>query len=308
MEKYLQQLVGDLLEAQRPEKDWDESEQSFEEYLEEVKSYQEYEESSSDPTFGQVCGIDKGVFPSSEKLEAHQIDRLIIAIQELMMSWNLRLDLPGFLSPERVYFFHLEMFDIQTQIVNSGIVEISFCEEDFNLCPFNQKYCECQKSWEEHEAKERKYDEQIQIFIEGLDKKLSLSNDKMKVIISNEKGIIIESQSVSTLAEWFDISMADFPKSFQLWEKRANQISEIIMRLLPPKDVMIPILNTLEWESRFNSLKKYLENKVWFDGTNTLYFLPISEEEKSKYKSPLDNLMDLDNRDIDLEDDTELPF
>jgi len=308
MKKYLTQLHADLRTAHRSEKNWDEypkESQTIEEHFEEVEAFLNWEEEKHiGPTFGEVCGIDKKAFPPISKLQSKEIETLSKAIKELLWTWNITLDLPDTLPKEQVYFFRVEVFDMQVMIVDSGMVGVSFCEDDFNLCVFDANHCDCKKRWEEMEEEDRIYDKKVQTFTEELDAKLSSLTAKTKFSIVNKHMEILETKllPIQTLAEWFDISMEEFPDIFPLWEKRANHISEIIMRLWHPEDEMIFILQSLEWEKRFTALKNYMESKVWFDGLDTLYFLPVTEKEKSKYKSPLD-FLNLEN-----DGENDLPF
>ncbi|HFC01137.1 MAG TPA: hypothetical protein ENJ53_10065 [Phaeodactylibacter sp.] len=290
MQKYLNQLLQDLLAAHRCETEI--RPQTFEEHIQEVERFLEGEDETLGPIFGEVCGIDKEQFPPASRLNPEQIESLSNAIKKLFWTWNIALDLPDTLPLEQVYFFQVEVFDMQVMIVDSGTIHVGFCEDDFNFCVFGEAHCTCKQQWEEWEEEDRIYDAYIQQFTEDLDKKISPSAEKMKVFFSDDEVEITESeqQPIQTLAEWLDIEMEDFPDSFPLWEKRADRISEIIMRLWHPKDEMITILNALEWDKRFIALKDYLKSKVWFDGIATVYFLPLSEEEKSKYRSPLDSL------------------
>jgi len=314
MKKYLTQLLTDLHLAHRPKKNWDEElsePEAIEKHFEEVEAFLNWEEEApTAPTFGEVCGIDKRAFPPIAKLKAKQIETLIKAIKKLFWSWHIGLDLPGTLPMEQVYFFHVEVFDMQVMIVDSGMVGVDFCESDFNLCVYGEAHCDCKKYWEDMEEKDRIYDEKVQLFIEELAAKLNAPARKVKFSIGDDHIEILPTKllPIKTLAEWFNISMEDFPETFPLWEKRADTISEIIMTLWHPEDEMIPLLYSLKWDKRFTILKNYMENKVWFDGVDTLHFLPISEEEKSTYTSPLD-FLNLDNlEDFENDEEEDLPF
>ena len=314
MKKYLTQLLTDLHLAHRPKNIWDEElsePETIEKHFEEVEAFLNWEEeASATPAFGEVCGIDKGAFPSSTKLNAKQTETLVKAIKELFWSWHIRLDLPETLPMKEVYFFHVEVFDMKVMIVDAGTMNVDFCECDFNHCVYGEAHCDCKKHWEDMEDKDRIYDERVQEFIQELTTKLNVPARKVKFSIGDDHIEILPTKllPIQTLAEWFDISMEDFPETFPLWEKRADTISEIIMSLWHPEDEMIPLLYSLKWDKRFTILKNYMENKVWFDGKDTLHFLPITEEEKSQYKSPLD-FLDLENDgDLADEDDEDLPF
>ena len=309
MQKYINQLLQDLLAAQRPQPDWKDEPQTFEEYIEEVERFLEGGDETVEPSFGEVCGIDTEQFPPASRLNAEQTESLSNAIKELLWTWNIILELPDTLPVEQVYFFQIEVFDMKIVIANSGRVHIDFCEDDFNLCAFGEDHCTCKKEWEKEDQADRTL---VQQFTNDLDEKLSPTAPKMKIFFSTDEIEIIETKllPIRTLAEWFDISMEDFPSYFLLRKKQADRISEIIMRLLPPKDEMIIVLKSLDWEERVAALKRHLESKVWFDGMDTLYFVPLSEEEKSNFRSPLDSL-DFDENldfDFDLDPDSDLPF
>ena len=314
MKKYLTQLLIDLHLAHRPENNLDEAlsePQAFEKHIEEVEAFLNWEEEApSASTFGEVCGIDKGAFPLSTKLNAKQTETLVKAIKELFWSWHIGLDLPVTLPMEQVYFFHVEVFDMKVMIVDEGTMNVDFCESDFNHCVYGEAHCDCKKHWEDMEEKDQIYDEKVQEFIQELTTKLNVPARKVKFSIGNEQIEILPTKllPIQTLAEWFNISIEDFPDTFPLWEKRADIISEIIMTLWHPEDEMITIVQSLDWDKRYTVLKNYMENKVWFDGVDTLHFLPITEEEKSTYKSPLDflNLENLEDLENDEEEDLPL--
>lgn len=320
MKKYLTQLLTDLHLAHRTKEDWEEESaeaQTIEKHFEDIEAFfKEEEEEPVGSTFGGVCGIDKEAFPPAAKLKSKQLKTLSEAIDELFWTWNISMDLPDSLPLEQVYFFQVEVFDMQLITFDHGMIEINFCEDDFNLCVFGEDHCDCKKWWEEMEEENQVYDKKVQEFIQDLGAKLSSSAAKVNFSTTDHHVEILATKvlPIKTLAEWFDISMDDFPDVYSIWEKRANHISELIMGLFPPEDKIIPILQSMKWDKRFTALKRHLESKVWFDGIVTVYFLPLTEEEKAQMKSPLDFLMlddlNLDDLDLDSEDfeDEDLPF
>jgi hypothetical protein len=315
MKKYLTQLLADLHTAHRPKQNWDEDpeeRQTIEKHFEEVEEFLNWdEENPVGPTFSEACGIDKEAFPPVTKLQPKQIKTLSKAINKLLWTWNISVDLPDSLPLEQAYFFQTEVFDMQVMIVDFGMVGLSFCEDDFNLCTFGEVYCDCKKRWEEMEEEEQIYDKKVQAFIQNLGTKLSSLAAEVKFSTNDSHVEILATKllPIQTLAEWFDISMEDFPDTFSIWEKRANHISELIMRLLKTEDDMVFILQSAEWDKRFIALKNHMKSKVWFDGMETLYFLPVSEEENAQFKNPLD-FLNFDNLDLESEDfgDDDLPF
>ena len=71
MKKYLNQLLTDLHLAHRPKKSWNEEleeSQIIEKVIEDVEEFLNWEEEESvNPTFGEICGIDKEAFPPTAK-------------------------------------------------------------------------------------------------------------------------------------------------------------------------------------------------------------------------------------------------
>ena len=93
-------------------------------------------------TFGEICGLTKEQFPPPEQLSKRQTREVIKAFHQLLRSWNMGVDFPKKLPPEKVYKFLVSVLDEKTHILKNGFAYFEFCTCHPDSCPF-EEYCTC---------------------------------------------------------------------------------------------------------------------------------------------------------------------
>ncbi|MEO8150790.1 MAG: hypothetical protein ABI723_24370 [Bacteroidia bacterium] len=143
MQSYINYLLEDIANAQRPEHDESDvstpKEETFEDYIAEVERWLEHEPVH---TFSYYCGLQKEQFPPAEQLNKKQLNQIIRAFNQLLFSWNLGTAIPEKIPPAKYYSLLISVLDEKTEIVNSGFMTFEFCNYDPPSCPF-QEYCDC---------------------------------------------------------------------------------------------------------------------------------------------------------------------
>ncbi len=151
MQKYINQLLADIINAQRPEQPIPETnpvpvsdEEKMRQHFEEVEHWLEH-----DPmhTFSYYCGLEKEIFPPAEKLTEKQLLEINEAYRHLLFSWNLDADIPQELPATMKYKLLISTLDKKTDIVNDGFITFEFCQYHPPSCPY-EAYCTC-KDFEE---------------------------------------------------------------------------------------------------------------------------------------------------------------
>lgn len=145
MHPYLPHLLSDIAAAYRSEIPLvKEQPKSFEEEMEEVERWVEGEEPAH--TFGYYCNLETINFPPAEQLTDKEIKQIITAFVQMMFSWNLGIDLPESLPLPIAYKMTVDMLEMKTEIVNSGMMSFDFCTGYAPDCIFKE-HCPCLKFW-----------------------------------------------------------------------------------------------------------------------------------------------------------------
>lgn len=143
MQKYIDQLLEDILAAHRPEGAEPSQNETFsmEKHFEEVERWLE-----NDPehTFTYYCGLQPEQFPPAERLTDEQLDAVYKAYGQLLFSWNLDADIPESLPLRKAYPLLIGTLQHKVDIVNDGFMTIEFCTYDPPSCPF-EKGCRCKE-------------------------------------------------------------------------------------------------------------------------------------------------------------------
>ena len=144
MQSYINYLLQDLEAAQRikvprpsPE---EQGEDWFEAHIAEI--YRFLHSGEPEHNFGYYCGLETAQFPPAEKLNLEQLSQVISAFNLLLLSWNLRTDIPDKVPLAMTYQFLVDTLEIKTQIVNGGIITLEFCSYEPASCPFGE-HCRC---------------------------------------------------------------------------------------------------------------------------------------------------------------------
>ena len=148
MQKYIDQLLEDMVAAQRPEENSLPVNEPFsiEQHFEEVERWLEGEEPEHD--FSYYCGLQAEQFPPAEQLTNKQLKTLYKAFGQLLFSWNLGADIPKTVPLRRAYAFLISTLKHKVEMVKDGAITIEFCTCDPPSCPF-EEYCTCRQYYEE---------------------------------------------------------------------------------------------------------------------------------------------------------------
>jgi hypothetical protein len=151
MQKYINHLLADIINAQRPDQPIPETnpvsfsdEEKMMQHFEEVERWLE-----NDPvhTFSYYCGLEKVIFPPPDKLTDEQVLQINKAFRHLLFTWNLDADIPKKFPARMKYKLLVSTLDKKTDIVNDGFITFEFCQYDPLSCPF-EAHCPC-KNFEE---------------------------------------------------------------------------------------------------------------------------------------------------------------
>lgn len=144
MQAYVNHLLQDIIDAKRAEIDFTkndkEAPQTLEEEFEEMERWLEGEEPAH--TFSYYCGLQAEPFPPSHMLTSKQIKQISKAFNHLLFTWNLGVNIPKRIPPEKTYDLLISVLDKKTDIVSSGCMTFEFCNYDPPSCPFEQ-HCSC---------------------------------------------------------------------------------------------------------------------------------------------------------------------
>ena len=149
MQKYVNQLIGDLREAKkrpRPPK------MSLPPELEFVRGAEEYLHGER-YKMSQLFGLEKIQFPPKDKLTDEEMQALVDEIVALWLSFNFQPDFPEGLPLEYQYKILVDELDKETSHTTQGNLHIGFCTYDPDSCPFPGDFCTC-KDFEDDEIED----------------------------------------------------------------------------------------------------------------------------------------------------------
>ena len=95
-----------------------------------------------------IVGIAKYHFPTSDKLNNEQTDRIYSALEELLTAYNLEFMFPEAVNSKIKYRFIVDQWNSKHIHCKQAVVQIETCKFDENNCPFpgHCKVCESFKS------------------------------------------------------------------------------------------------------------------------------------------------------------------
>lgn len=140
MHPYIPHLLEDIAKAYRikPQEDFS-NPQTMEEHFEEIENWIANEPQN---TFGDYCGLKVTDFPPSDQLSEDDMVTVCKAFNEMMLSWNLDIDLPKNLPIPIAYSMTVETLNEKTAIVNHGFMTFDYCSGSPEGCAFKE-YCPC---------------------------------------------------------------------------------------------------------------------------------------------------------------------
>ncbi|MCU0328601.1 MAG: hypothetical protein MUE53_06385 [Chitinophagales bacterium] len=142
MEKYLNQLLEDILAAHKSENEANYSKnESIEAHFADVERYLS---GDYDQILADVVGLNKEQFPPVEMLTENQMKLLTDALDKMLFSYNISTDLPDGLPINIAYSLMVSVLDRDIYIGNGdGHIGIEFCHYEPQSCPFGDKFCSC---------------------------------------------------------------------------------------------------------------------------------------------------------------------
>lgn len=150
MQKYIDQLLEDILAAHKPaEENKNKEPYSLRDHFREIEKFVGMEE--PEHNFSYYCGLREQQFPSSELLTQKQVKTIFNAFSKLVLSWNISVLIPIAVPLPEAYSLLISVLNRKVFIVNFGNVVVEFCTSDPPTCPFKE-HCLCvKKPLEENE-------------------------------------------------------------------------------------------------------------------------------------------------------------
>lgn len=138
MNNYLSHLISDMRQAAtRVPKSRVASGEFDPDYM------MELEESAEKP-MSHWFGLEKELFPSSERLTAEQLEMMASEFEKLWAAWSFYPDFPDGLPAKRRYELMRDYLDHPTQHWPGGWQHhFEFCDYEPENCPFGKEFCRC---------------------------------------------------------------------------------------------------------------------------------------------------------------------
>src|SRR5690554_3025513 len=99
-------------------------------------------------TFAHYCGLQPLDFPPAEQLKNDDLLKVCEAFKQMMLSWNLGIDLPDDLPLSMKYTLMVDLLNTETVIPTNGTIVFDFCTGYAPECDL-KSYCPCLKFWDE---------------------------------------------------------------------------------------------------------------------------------------------------------------
>ena len=144
MERYLEQLIGDLKAAtkyapvNKPQNEMDDSS-----IMEELHEIDRIIIEEPEIPMHKIFGIDPIIFPPSDRLSDEQATILTNEILELWQQFNIDVVVPPNFPLPRLYPLLVKKFTEPFLYFPMGMTSIEFCDYDVSKCPFGDEYCMC---------------------------------------------------------------------------------------------------------------------------------------------------------------------
>lgn len=149
MEKYIQQLIDDIVEVIKAHPKNGSGDSMEQDDPEEVDPMADVEQFLYGPQkkLSEIVGIDKIQLPPGEKLSDQQKTMLFYAMTDLLKAYEIFTDFPEGLPVAIKYRLLRERWEQEEVPVvgGGGMVHIEFCHYVPEECPFPVEYCDCRK-------------------------------------------------------------------------------------------------------------------------------------------------------------------
>lgn len=151
MHPYLPHLLSDIAAAHQNVPKGNANEQktkkaSLEQTFEEIDRWVAGEDLLH--TVGYYCGLQPIDFPPTEQLENGDLEQVCEAFKQMMLSWNLAIELPDDLPLPMAYSLMVDLLNTKTIIPTNGTIVFDFCTGYTPECDL-KSYCPCLEFWNE---------------------------------------------------------------------------------------------------------------------------------------------------------------
>lgn len=147
MELYVSQLIEDLQAAHQQEDDENDlKEETIEDMLEESELFVS---GKNHIEVYKLIGFIPEQFPPVYQLSLPQIRKILVALTDLLWSYNIDTNFPEKLPTKLKYELLTEEMYKEVFIGKHGITSLDYCDLEIKSCPFGKKYCDCRLVQEE---------------------------------------------------------------------------------------------------------------------------------------------------------------
>jgi hypothetical protein len=156
MEQYINQLIEDIQNAQRPESEHVEEEEStfLADDLDDLDTHfadiERYTSGEGKTNLGSNIGLEEVQFPPFERITEEQMIRVCEAFHQCLFTWNITAEMPQNLPISLRYKTLISTLKRDVFIQSSGFIHLEFCHYDSENCPFGLEFCECKNIEDEY--------------------------------------------------------------------------------------------------------------------------------------------------------------
>ncbi len=291
MQRYIDQLIKDLTDAQRrsPQIKLSEKSDSLRDTFQMIDQFLNF--SVSIP-FSEHCGIRSEQLPPYDRLTRTQAHDILKAIKTMLRSWDISLDLPSNLPHHKIYSLYRQLFDEKIGIIEGMHTSYDYCEQDSAQCPYGSKYCSCLAYELEHAEKKKLVAQQISEMKRELNRlqKFTQSVGKYYLLDSHNRHIGGELRPVHT---WLNME-SEFPWWGDLSEDQMLLVINHFKKIWVDNDGLLNWLDHVDTIPGYQQLVCFLNADAGYDGTCGFY-IPSLIKGRSIALDPFDYLLKDEN-------------
>jgi hypothetical protein len=138
MHPYIPHLLEDIAAGYQFEQPRSLPDQSFLDILEEIRKRVE----EPGHSLGYYCGLSAENFPPCDQLLKKEMKLISSAVKKMMLSWNLKCDLPRKFPPELIYTFLIKTLEKRIDPEFGSLKVVNYCSMNPAVCLLKE-YCTC---------------------------------------------------------------------------------------------------------------------------------------------------------------------
>jgi hypothetical protein len=138
MHPYIPHLLEDIASAYQLEQPIASTDQGLLDIVEEMRKRVE----EPGHSLGYYCGLGAENFPPPDQLLKKEMKLISGALKKMMLSWNLKCDLPRKFPPELAYAFLIKTLEKRIDPNYGGLKVVNFCSMNPLVCLLKE-YCAC---------------------------------------------------------------------------------------------------------------------------------------------------------------------